>query len=300
MPFERHISRVEMSAAIAALEQAAYLHEQWSNAVYASLVCRLPPDERDLADEPHRRCPFGQWYYAQQNTHLSAHAGFVAVSTEHEDLHRRAARLLRLSQAGEPIPVREYDAYVNAMSRLRSEIASLRHELSAALTTRDPLTGAASRLAMLSDLRIQQELVKRDVQPCTIAMMDLDLFKDVNDRYGHQAGDLVLTETVRHVLGRLRPYDELYRYGGEEFLVCTPGSDLATGLAAVERLREEIAGMTVDVGDGTPIRLTASFGVTLLDADVPVEESIARADKALYDAKSAGRNQSCVWRPPAR
>ena len=299
MPFERHIPRGEMSAAIAALEQATYMHEQWSNAVYACLVCRLPPDERDLADSPHRRCPFGQWYYAQQNTHLSRHAGFAAVSTEHEELHRMAARLLRLSHAGEPIPVREYDSFVNAMSRLRSEIASLRHELADALTNRDPLTGAAGRIEMLAQLRVQQELVRRDVQPCTIAMMDLDLFKAVNDGHGHQAGDKVLIDTVRYVLEQLRPYDELYRYGGEEFLLCTPGADLGTGFVAVERLREGIARTPIDTESGIRLSITASFGVTLLDPDVPVEESIARADQALYAAKTAGRNRTHVWQPAA-
>jgi len=95
----------------------------------------------------------------------------------------------------------------------------------------------------------------------------------------------------------LRPYDEFFRYGGEEFLLCIPGMNLETGHDAVERVREGLAAITIDVGGGRTVSVTASFGVTLLDADVPVEESISRADKALYRAKAAGRNQALLWDP---
>lgn len=295
MPFGSFMSRDEMVAAIAALDQAVYMHEQWSNGVYSSLICHLPPDERDLSDSPHRRCPFGQWYYAQHDSSLSRHPGFVAVSAEHEQLHRIAGHLLSTSRVGESIPVRDYDGFVNAMTRMRAEIAGLRHELEDGLTNRDPLTGATSRIGMLTKLRLQQQMVKRELQSCTIAMMDLDVFKGINDTYGHQVGDLVLVDTVRYVLTHLRPYDEFFRYGGEEFLLCVPGADLETGFAAVERLREGLAGTAIDAGDGRTLRISASFGVTLLDSDVPVEDSIARADRALYRAKAGGRNQTRIW-----
>lgn len=295
MPFGSYMSKDTMSAAISALEQALYMHEQWCNGVYCSLICRLPADERDLADLPHRRCPFGQWYYAQQDTPLGQHPGFIAVASEHEQLHRIGANLLTLSHAGESISVRDYDAFVNSMTRLRAEVAGLRHEFEDGVTNRDPLTGAASRIGMLTKLRLQQQMVTRELQACTIAMMDLDLFKAVNDAFGHQGGDAVLVETVRYVMTHLRPYDEFFRYGGEEFLLCIPGMNLETGHDAVERVREGLATIAIDVGGGRTVSVTASFGVTLLDADAPVEESIARADQALYRAKDAGRNRTRLW-----
>lgn len=300
MPFRNYMSKEEMASAISALEQALYMHEQWCNHLYCSLICRLPPDERDLSEAPHRRCPFGQWYYAcaKLTPTLSQHPGFVALSSEHEQLHRIGAHMLITSQVGtEPISVRDYDSFVNAMSRMRGEIIDLRHEFEEALTNLDPLTGATSRIGMLTKLRTEQQMVKRDLHPCTIAMMDLDLFKDVNDRYGHQVGDIVLTETVRYVMTHLRPYDEFFRYGGEEFLLCAPGTDMETGYDAVERLCEGLAATPIDVGEGQVLRMTASFGVTLLDPDVPVEESITRADQALYKAKTSGRNQARIWDP---
>lgn len=294
-PIENRLSSEQLTAATTALDHAAYLHEQWTNGVYASLVCGLPPDERDLAVDAHRHCAFGQWYYAQDGTELGSQPGFIAVVPAHEQMHRAAALILRATQDGRTIEVAEYEDFVNALTHLRLQIASLRLELQDAIIGTDPLTGAANRVGLLPRLRAQHELAKRTAQPCCIAMIDIDWFKQINDRYGHAAGDTVLIRVVRYVLMNLRPYDQLYRHGGEEFLLVAPGTDLASGLAAVERLREGLAQSDIECADGIEIRVTVSIGVTVLDPNAPVEVSIDRADRALYAAKAAGRNRSCVW-----
>jgi diguanylate cyclase (GGDEF)-like protein len=286
-----------MASAVLALDHALSMHEQWSQSVICALICRLQPDERDTSANPHRRCPFGQWYYGQGSVSLGRHPGFVAIEPEHEEMHRIAAHMLDTSQKGLPIPVQDYETFVNAMNRMRTEIQGLRQEIEEGMTDLDPLTGATGRASMLTKLRTQHEMVKRDLHQCTIAMVDLDHFKGVNDAYGHQAGDSVLIETVHHLLAHLRPYDELFRYGGEEFLLCAPGMSLEQGHDAMERLREGIAAIRFKLGDGLVLGLTVSFGITLLDPAAPVEESIARADQAMYQAKAAGRNQTCIWEP---
>lgn len=297
MGFLTFMSREAMTSAASAVDQALYLHDQWCRHIYSTLICRLPVDERDVSETPHRKCPFGQWYYGQQDEHLLQHPGFKAVAGEHERLHAAAAHMLMVSQSGQQVTFTDYEAFTNAVSRMRAEMAGLQHELQDALTNIDPLTGATSRVGMLTKLRNQQELVKRAVQPCTIAMMDLDSFKTINDMYGHPAGDTVLKAVAARVLQTLRPYDEFFRYGGEEFLLCSPGSGADAGMQLVERVRQEVAAAQVELGAGRSIQLTASFGVTLLDPDVPVEDSIARADKALYHAKAAGRNRTVAWDP---
>jgi diguanylate cyclase (GGDEF)-like protein len=156
------------------------------------------------------------------------------------------------------------------------------------------LTGASSRIGMLTKLREQQALVKRKAQFCCLAMMDLDHFKTVNDTYGHIMGDRVLAGFVGQLKSQLRPYDMLFRFGGEEFLICLPNEDCKIGYAAVDRLRQSLADMHFKDGSSS-FHVTVSFGLTLLDPDVSVETSIERADKALYAAKSAGRNRVCVW-----
>lgn len=289
------MSRDDMSMALRELDQALYVHQRWSESVYGVLICHLPPDASDLADDAFRSCPFGTWYYSSHDGGLRQHPGFVAIAVEHEQMHRIAARILRDFVAGEPVDEGDYEGFVGAMTRMRLEILNLSRELEDSISNLDPLTGATGRNGMLALLRRQQEVTKRTQQSCLLAMMDLDLFKNVNDSFGHQAGDRVLVAIVRFIKMRLRPYDEFFRYGGEEFLLCAPFVTEASALVMVERLREGIGALVIDIGDEREVAITASFGVTTLDPEAPVEKSIERADRALYVAKSSGRNRTHVW-----
>jgi diguanylate cyclase len=210
-------------------------------------------------------------------------------------MHRFAARLLQLSATGEATSVQDYQHFVNALKRLRLEVETLRRELEEALYNLDPLTGTPGRIGMLTKLREEQELVKRKLHPCAIAMMDLDHFKSINDYYGHVTGDKVLVAFARHMTASLRPYDKVFRYGGEEFLVVLPDTELGTAETILERLRKELEAVPHE-GDGKgAFHVTVSFGLTLIEPDIPVEQSIDRADKALYLAKVSGRNRTMIW-----
>lgn len=290
-----NMSDEQMRMAARELEQALYNHEQWAEMLYSTLICRLTPDQRDIRDDAHRMCRFGQWFYKSGIAGLERHPGFAEIGNEHEHMHQGAVRLLRSSVAGVPISITEYERFVTAMKRMRLELATLRHELEDALYNLDPLTGTPSRIGMLTKLREQQELVKRRVHACTIAMMDLDEFKTVNDKYGHVAGDKVLVSFAHYIMAHLRPYDKVFRYGGEEFLICLPDADAQTGRDIIDRLRAELASLPHEADGKGTFHVTVSFGLTLLDPDMPVEQSIDRADKALYVAKTMGRNRAIAW-----
>jgi len=148
---------------------------------------------------------------------------------------------------------------------------------------------------MLIRLRELRELVKRGVQECSIVITDLDHFKTVNDTYGHLAGDQLLVAWVSHIKQHLRPYDRVYRYGGDEFLLIFPNTNLQNVTDIIERIRKGLSAVDIGAGETKPIEVTASFGITVLDPTISVEESISRADIALYAAKKAGRNRSCIW-----
>jgi diguanylate cyclase len=171
----------------------------------------------------------------------------------------------------------------------------LEGELENVLYNHDSLTGAITRFGILPTLREQQGLIKRELQSCSIVMLDLDNFKDINDRLGHLAGDCVLTAVVHYLIEHLRPYDKIFRYGGEEFLLFMRHTEMTPCLDLVERLRSGLDSMSIDFDGKEPIHITASFGVVLLDPDLPVETSIDRADKAMYAAKAAGRNCVRIW-----
>ncbi len=291
-----HLSDDQMRAALKELEQASYNHDQWAEILYGTLICRLAPDDRDTSKEAHQNCRFGQWYYNAGKVALGQHSGFAEIGLEHERMHQYAASLLRSSMNGVPISIKDYERFVTALKRMHLEISTVQHELEGALFNLDPLTGTPSRAEMLSSLREQQEFVRRG-RGCVIAMMDLDHFKSVNDTHGHLVGDKVLVRFARYVMAHLRPYDKVFRYGGEEFLICLPDTDTQTGYDIIDRLRDELASLPIDEEDKDALRVTVSFGLSALDPVMPVEQSIDRADKALYTAKTNGRNCVVNWQP---
>lgn len=290
------ITNDDFRRTVSQLEQAIYNHNQWYESLLRTLVCHLPCDSRDVEEDAYRKCRFGQWYITHAPPEIRKHPSFLAIEAEHERMHRLAARLLLAESSGEAISLLDYENFNNSVSNVRIQLQTLKYELEDLLYNHDQLTRAYSRIGMLTRLRELQELVKRNVESCCIAMMDLDHFKGINDVHGHLAGDQVLSTVAGYVMAHLRPYDKLFRYGGEEFLISLPGSDAKFGRNVAERFREEIAANTIAY-DGKELRITASFGLTLLDPDISVEESIKRADRALYAAKSSGRNCVRLWDP---
>lgn len=277
------------------LDQALYNHLQWHSSLMRTIACRLPCNKHDILPNAYEECLFGQWYYNNSPKKLKNHPGFVAIGEAHKHMHQVTAHLLLTLEAGRPLDPLEYDNFANALERLRLELSSLKHEIEMSLYTRDPLTGAINRADMLPTLRELQEMVRRQSQKCVLAMLDLDHFKKVNDKCGHPAGDKVLSSIVHYITEHLRPYDKLFRYGGEEFLLCTQQTELTDGYERVESLREGIAELPIDVGRRDPLHITVSFGVTTLDPSVSIEQCLERVDKALYTAKSEGRNCTRVW-----
>ena len=280
------------------LDQAVHDHARWHDNLIRSIVCHLPCDPNDLDEKAYRQCHFGRWYYEQAPVALWEQPAFVAIEAEHKRLHQVAAHMLREATAGVLVSRDDYDELIAGNERLRLELDSLQHAIAGSLRDRDALTGAYRRVEMLPTLREWRELARRNVQQCCIAFMDLDHLKEINDTHGHVVGDQVLAGVVRQVMEHLRPYDRVFRYGGDEFLISLPGADLEIGEKVIGHIRERIAGATViESPDGHPIAMTASFGLALLEPDISVEESIDRADKAWLVAKTAGRNRICSWDP---
>lgn len=290
-----NISPQELQGILGQLKQAIRNHEEWFESLNRLMLCRMPYDLRDVREDAHKECRFGQWLYQYANPKLREHPAFSAIEKSHEKMHRAAAKVLINVQETGTTPPEDYDRFSNAMQSLRLEINSLKQELETAYYNLDSLTGANSRIGMLTHLREQLELVNRNAQNFCIAMMDLDRFKQVNDTYGHLVGDSALTHIVRSILDNIRPYDRLFRYGGEEFLLSMPHTKIDSALTMAERLREAIATLTIPSNTTEPLRITASFGLTQFDPHQSVEEAITRADQALYAAKSSGRNCCRLW-----
>ncbi len=150
------------------------------------------------------------------------------------------------------------------------------------LSLHDPLTGLANRRGMEINLKQAMNLAERYRHPLTVAMLDIDFFKEYNDTHGHAAGDELLTQVARRIVGSIRTAEQSARYGGEEFLLILPETNLDGARIAAERLRETIA---------RELEITVSIGLARYRPGSTRDELVKGADDALYRAKENGRNR---------
>ena len=155
----------------------------------------------------------------------------------------------------------------------------------------DPLTGAYNREFLVARLPAEIEAAIDRDRPLSVAMVDVDHFKTVNDQYGHGVGDVVLAEVARRLRGAIRGGDLLVRYGGEEFLAVLPKADAGSAWEVGERMRQRVCERAFDVGDGLALLLRISVGVAQWRTGETMPDLIERADIALYGAKERGRNR---------
>jgi two-component system cell cycle response regulator len=159
-----------------------------------------------------------------------------------------------------------------------------------ALIFEDTLTGLANRRYILTQLGSQVSGARRHGRPLSVAIVDIDHFKAVNDLHGHQAGDEVLTAVAATLSHHLRAEDHLGRLGGEEFLVVLPDTDADAAARVTEKLRGEVAATAVE-HHGHHLAVTVSIGMATWDGEAP-QRLLHRADEALYAAKASGRDRA--------
>ncbi len=154
----------------------------------------------------------------------------------------------------------------------------------------DPLTGTNNRAAFDSAIEKEVERSHRHHMPLSLAVIDIDFFKQVNDNYGHTTGDNVLRKVTEVIKDTLRASDELFRYGGEEFTIILNGTDSDGASNVAERIREEIENAYFE-HEGNTIPLTVSIGIASLTTRDDAKRLFNKADAALYRAKETGRNK---------
>lgn len=193
------------------------------------------------------------------------------------------------------------------LSSLNNELITLQRELVKKNAELERLNAEVQKLATLDELthlynrrgffqlaHREIEKIKRFPRPLTAFMLDIDHFKQFNDRYGHAIGDQVITEVAARCSMQLRNVDILGRYGGEEFSVLLPETDIAEARIIAERLCHHIGNKAFDTDCGL-LTATISLGVATLKNHSTLKELLDNADKALYQAKAAGRNRVCIY-----
>ncbi|WP_101758143.1 GGDEF domain-containing protein [Oceanicoccus sp. KOV_DT_Chl] len=178
---------------------------------------------------------------------------------------------------------------IDQVTALHSEIAHLAEQVRT-----DTLTGLYNFRHFRFTLEQEMERTRRTQQTTALIMVDLDYFKKVNDNWGHEGGNQALIATADVLRSCTRRLDIACRYGGEEFSIILPATDLITAMQVAERIREQVAATPVLI-DGKTLQLTASLGVdiyTFMHDEAP-EQFVDRADSCLYQAKQQGRNRVC-------
>ncbi|MBO9406438.1 diguanylate cyclase [Shimia sp. R9_1] len=189
------------------------------------------------------------------------------------------------------IPVLEDEKLVGILSIRELTKA---YELLQIEANTDPLTQVSNRRPFLKTLETQFDTARKQGLPMSVAMLDVDHFKRINDTYGHDAGDKTLQQLSRMLIREFRTIDLVGRLGGEEFALVFPDTDLIGAYAACERLRSTIQSSEI-VADANKIRLTVSIGLTeIWDQSSAAAALLKRADELLYMAKNSGRNQVMV------
>jgi diguanylate cyclase (GGDEF)-like protein len=216
-----------------------------------------------------------------------------ALLMEYSELGTEYAKLLKqaikITQVG--------DSHQKKLLLANEQIQKQKEELSIAydnmnrLARTDPLTQLANRRDFLEKFQYEINRFERNLKPFAVVMGDLDDFKGINDRFGHDCGDFVLVSIAKIMKTMIRKQDTVGRWGGEEFILLLPESSLQGGRIAAESIRKRLAAETFTF-KGHSLVITITFGVSEFNGTVDLDACIKQADEALYRGKSLGKN--CV------
>lgn len=278
----------ELIELINGLDEAKEDHYQWLWDIHRSMLCSTPLKKDSTMNPLH--CGFERWYVSVSDI-LSDDEQFHELGSQHRLMHTAAQKIIFKARKAHPLSTVDYDAFLKERNSFQDKLEIFIRKLWGDACLIDNLTGLRNRHGMMLELRLEQQRALREKTSCVVAMMDIDYFKDINDKYGHKTGDCILHELADFIITRMRPYDRIYRYGGEEFLLCMPDSSLDETGIIIGRLRSEVSNYIFKVNE-KEVNITVSFGLAAMSEEQTVAETTDCADQALYSAKQAGRN--CV------
>ncbi len=283
----------EILRALQEVEKASSAHAEWLKDwhlyVLGYVLGRLEPGDTPRGAPP--PFDFADRFEALRASVLGKDSEFAEIGKRLTRTRRRAERIAHEVETSRRLPPADYDAFMREVHEFNTLLRQLQNDSWNRLANIDPLTGLGNRQAMERKLSVERERQARNHQPCCVALIDLDFFKDINDTHGHAAGDTVLRSLASLLAASIRPYDEVFRYGGDEFVVCLPNADTRAAWAIVERLRLRVARWFIPVRDDIRVHMTVSVGVAPLVRERGVAAALDAADAALYVAKRNGRDR---------
>lgn len=256
---------------------------EWSQSILFGLLA----GDRDFP--PLSDSEFGLWFRHRASILFDEAPEFPRIQAAMNEIDRNILPLARTVSAGDmPQLAARFQKEVDEVKFLLGEMFQ---QIAGVDQGTDPLTRTLNRRFLSTVL--SREIVTASAAQSffSICMIDVDHFKDINDRFGHPAGDAVLKQIAGRIQDNIRPSDFIFRYGGEEFLVLLVEAEEHEAMQVAERIRSAVEATPVDVQGAQELTVTVSIGVATYDGHPDYQTLVERADRALYQAKRLGRNQ---------
>lgn len=287
----------QAGAVLAAIDLAIEEHADWLRMWHRAIVCQLPGAVEDVAGDTPESGNFAAWYESTGARELVSQQIFRELWAAFREMRECGRALLPEAAAAGSLDAAAYDAFARKIGNFERLARRVQGAFQQASLDLDPLTGIRSRRNMMDELAREKARALRMGTTFGVVLCDIDRFKAVNDTYGHPVGDAVLVAVVSRLVSKLRPYDSIFRYGGEEFLVVLPDSALSMTMSVAERLRHAVRAAPVAMEGGPAVDVTISLGVCIVDEAIAPAAAIERSDRALYAAKEGGRDRVVPWDP---
>jgi len=286
----RKISGFDLDRDISELNQAIAQHYIWSSQLTTTALFHDSPDPEVMDTESHLHCRFSKWLSTRLRLKNFDDPGIEQIVERHAEMHASMRELLLAIQQETltRAQLREYHAtqraFLDAIDRYKTELIALRNN-------HDALTGLPLRKLLYRDFPLLQQAARGKAAPSLyLTLIDIDHFKQVNDKYGHTTGDAVLQELGNLLALNSRSQDKTYRFGGEEFIQLHICDDDAAFNATLKRLMTKIREHNFITPTGT-LQITVTCGAVHVAGDDALQTLIEKADRAMYLGKQQGRDR---------
>ncbi|WP_230532204.1 GGDEF domain-containing protein [Microvirga roseola] len=266
---------------------------EWSLGVLFSLSVQGQAQQVRLT--PLSRSDFGLWLRHRAGVMFEGSANLAHIEKSMQTIDEELLPKLEEACSADPSSLPELlEGFQAIVGEMKFLLVDMFQSVAAIESGRDPLTKALNRRFLPSILSREIILATKNKTSFSLLMIDVDHFKQINDAWGHQAGDAVLRQIADAILDACRLSDFVLRYGGEEFLVALVEKDLEAAFRAAEGIRLQVGTREFLAPDNTPLPVTVSIGVATFDGHPDFSRLIEMADRALYTAKRNGRNRTVI------
>ena len=284
--------------AIEEIDQAVQSHLDWTRHLLRLYMLGEPPRIDMTEPGGHSSCHFGRWLLANESMLEQYDRDKVQrLKFAHEELHSTVRNLL-LERPSEDQKRALMVRFESSQTTMIDMLSHFRGRLAESRSHYDPLTGLPLRHFLEHSFLEFQRRTRRNKSLFYLAVIDVDYFKSINDRFGHNTGDDALAHLAHILLKAFRENEPLYRIGGEEFLHFLEVSEQAEALSAVHRAMNLLRATPLPVSGSTSLPLTVTVGIAQVGPAEVMREALERADCALYKGKRDGRDRCVVGAPP--